>query len=580
MINKRLIGLVPACKKWIFLTVFIQWVGLLANIVGIFFIGNYIEYTYNHGVDERKSLVTLAICIGVMGVRFISNYLAVKISSLCSQDARKNIRNTIYQKLLDLDIHYNKTTSTSEVVQVTIDGVERLEIYFGKYLPQFFYCLLAPVTLFMILSCIHFKSALILFLCVPLIPISIVVVMKIAKRLLKDYWKIYVDLGDTFLENLRGLVTLKIYDQDEERNKKMNVEAERFRKITMKVLAMQLNSINVMDLIAFGGSAMGMIFALKAFSLGEIRIAGVLMILLLSSEIFIPLRLLGSFFHITMDGMAAADKIFKIIDTPIKEQKVEEIEDFQKIDIAFEKVNFFYEKDRKILENIDLNIKMGETTALVGPSGCGKSTIANILMGFYKDYEGKILLKGKELGKIDPFTLRKKLHMVTSNSYIFTGTFEDNLKMGKMDATEEEMMEVLKKVNLYDYVFSLKKGLKEEIKEGGANLSGGQRQRLALARALLYDSEIYIFDEATSSVDVESEDDIMKVIYQLGKTKTVLIISHRLYNVKNANQIYVLSKGKIQEKGNHKELMNGLGLYARMVKEQNELERLGGRDCA
>lgn len=580
MINKRLIGLVPACKKWIFLTVFIQWVGLLANIVGIFFIGNYIEYTYNHGVDERKSLVTLAICIGVMGVRFISNYLAVKTSSLCSRDARKNIRNTIYQKLLDLDIHYNKTTSTSEVVQVTIDGVERLEIYFGKYLPQFFYCLLAPVTLFMILSCIHFKSALILFLCVPLIPISIVVVMKIAKRLLKDYWKIYVDLGDTFLENLRGLVTLKIYDQDEERNKKMNVEAERFRKITMKVLAMQLNSINVMDLIAFGGSAMGMIFALKAFSLGEIRIAGALMILLLSSEIFIPLRLLGSFFHITMDGMAAADKIFKIIDTPIKEQKVEEIEDFQKIDIAFEKVNFFYEKDRKILENVDLNIKMGETTALVGPSGCGKSTIANILMGFYKDYKGKILLKGEELREIDPFTLRKKLHMVTSNSYIFTGTFEDNLKMGKMDATEEEMMEVLKKVNLYDYVFSLKKGLKEEIKEGGANLSGGQRQRLALARALLYDSEIYIFDEATSSVDVESEDDIMKVIYQLGKTKTVLIISHRLYNVKNANQIYVLSKGKIQEKGNHKELMNGLGLYARMVKEQNELERLGGRDCA
>ncbi|MCT4606130.1 MAG: ABC transporter ATP-binding protein/permease [Marinisporobacter sp.] len=580
MINKRLIGLVPACKKWIFLTVFIQWIGLLANIVGIFFIGNYIEYTYNHGVDETKSLITLAICIGVMGVRFASNYLAVKTSSLCSQDARKNIRNTIYQKLLDLDIHYNKTTSTSEVVQVTIDGVERLEIYFGKYLPQFFYCLLAPVTLFMILSFIHFKSALTLFLCVPLIPISIIVVMKIAKRLLKDYWKIYVDLGDTFLENLRGLVTLKIYDQDEERNEKMNVEAERFRKITMKVLAMQLNSINVMDLIAFGGSALGMIFAIKAFSLGEIRIAGTLMILLLSSEIFIPLRLLGSFFHITMDGMAAAEKIFKIIDTPIEEQKIEEIKDFQKIDIAFEKVNFLYEKDRKILENIDLNIKMGETTALVGLSGCGKSTIANILMGFYKDYEGKILLKGEELREIDPFTLRKKFHMVTSNSYIFTGTFENNLKMGKTDATEEEMMEVLKKVNLYDYVFSLKKGLKEEIKEGGANLSGGQRQRLALARALLYDSEIYIFDEATSSVDVESEDDIMKVIYQLGKTKTVLIISHRLYNVKNADQIYVLSKGKIQEKGNHKELMNQLGLYARMVKEQNELERSGGQDCA
>lgn len=580
MINKRLINLVPECKKYIAQTVMIQWIGLLANIVGIFFIGNYIEGIYFHGVDFKRSVFTFAVFIGVMGVRFVSNYMAVKIASICSQDARKNLRNTIYKKLLDLDIHYNKTTSTSEVVQVAIDGIERLEIYFGRYLPQLFYSLVAPLTLFLVLSYIHLKSALILLVCVPLIPLAIVAVMKIAKTLLADYWKVYVNLGDTFLENLRGLMTLKIYGQDEDRNEKMNLEAENFRKITMKVLAMQLNSINVMDFIAFGGSAIGIIFALKAFYIGKITLGGTLVIMLLSSEFFIPLRLLGSFFHVAMDGIAASEKIFKIIDMPIPKHQTRKLKEVEKTQIAFKYVNFFYDKNRKILKDIDLTIESGKTTALVGPSGCGKSTIANILMGFYKDYEGKILLNNEELKNIDSSNLRGKINMIGSNSYIFTGTFEENLKMGKANATEIEMYEVLKKVNLYDFVLSLKNGLQSEIKEGGSNLSGGQRQRLALARALLYDSEIYIFDEATSNIDIESEDAIMKVIYGLGKEKTVLIISHRLYNVKNADTIYVINQGKMKESGNHEQLVEKEGLYWRMVKEQNELEMLGGRDCA
>ncbi|TCO68925.1 ABC transporter ATP-binding protein/permease [Marinisporobacter balticus] len=580
MINIRLIKLVKHAKKWIFLTVLMNWIGLLLNVMGMLCIAHYIQFTYDYGVSFKKSCITLVIFIGVISVRIVCKYMATKFSSKCSQDARLFLRNTIYKKLLDLGIHYQKMASTSEIVQVAIDGVERLEIYFGRYLPQFFYSLLAPFTLFIIFSFINLKVALVLFICVPLIPLSIIAIMKIANNLLSDYWSIYVNLGDAFLENLRGLTTLKIYDQDEERNEKMNIEAERFRKITMKVLAMQLNSINIMDLIAYGGSAIGIIMILKELKAGGIHMAGAFCIILLASEFFIPLRVLGSCFHVAMDGIAASEKIFKIIDTPVIKEETKEMKDFHNIHIAFEDISFSYEKNRKTLEHINLNIENGKITALAGVSGCGKSTIANMLMGFYKNYEGKILLNHKELRSVDPFQLRKKIHVVTNNSYIFTGTFEDNLKIGKATATEKEMHEALKKVNLYDFVMSLDKGLKSEIKEEGANLSGGQCQRLAFARALLYDSEIYIFDEATSNIDVESEEAIMKVIYELGKIKTVILISHRLYNVRGADRIYVLSKGKLKEMGNHEKLMDQKGVYFELVSEQNELEQSGVENYA
>lgn len=580
MFNKRLINLVKGAKKWILLTVLMNWMGLLFNVLGIVSMAYYIEFTYLYGIDFKKSITIVAILIGVIIARFVCNYMAVKFSGRCSQEAKISLRNTIYKKLLNLGVDYNEKFSTSEVVQVAIDGIEQLEVYFGRYLPHFFYSMLAPVTLFIVLSFISFKAALILLVCVPLIPISMVAIMKIAKKLLLNYWGIYVNLGDTFLENLRGLTTLKIYGRDEDRNEQMNVEAENFRKITMKVLAMQLNSINVMDLIAFGGSAIGIIMALKELSLGKIHMGGAFSIILLSAEFFIPLRVLGSLFHVAMTGMAASEKIFTIIDTPLLQYGTSEMKDFNNINIQFKDVNFSYEKDRKILNNISLDIKKKKLTAIVGESGCGKSTIANIIMGFNKNYEGEILLNNNNLKTIDPRQLRKKINVVTHNSYIFTGTIEDNLKMVKPDATEKEMYDVLKKVNLYDFVMSLNEGLKSEIKEGGANLSGGQRQRLALARALLYDSEIYIFDEATSNIDMESENEIMKVIYELAKTKTIILISHKLYNVREADITYVLSKGKIQEMGNHEELMNKEGMYFKLVNEQNELEQLGVIACA
>lgn len=580
MINKRLINLVGNSKKWIFLTVLMKWISLLFNILSIISIGYFIEFTYFNGLILEKVLKTLLILVGAMIMRFICNYMSVKFSGKCSQVVKVSLRNKIYKKLLDLGVHYNEMASTSEVSQVATDGIEQLELYFGNYLPQFFYSLLAPLTLFSVVSFISFKAALVLLICVPLIPISIVAVMKTAKRILSSYWGIYVNLGDTFLENLRGLTTLKTYGRDGERNEKMNLEAERFRKITMKVLSMQLNSIIIMDLVAFGGSAIGIIISLKELALGKIAISGALSIMLLSSEFFIPLRLLGSFFHVAMNGIAASEKIFKIIDTPVIEYDTKEIKDLNNINIQFKNLSFSYEENRKILDDINLNISNGKMTALVGPSGCGKSTVADIIMGFYKNYKGEIWFNDCELKSIDEGQVRKTINLVTHDSYNFTGTFEDNLKMGKSDATEEEMYEVLKKVNLYDFVVSLEKGLESEIKEAGANLSGGQKQRLALARSLLYDSEIYIFDEATSNIDVESENDIMKIIYELAKEKTVLLISHRLYNVRYADNIYVLSQGKVNECGNHMELMDRKEMYFELVKEQNQLEKLGSESCA
>lgn len=581
MINKRLINLVDGCKKWVFLTVSMNWISLILNILAIISIGKYIEYTYLNGISFQKTFSTLTILITAIVIRFICNYMAVEFSSKSSGDARLSLRNTLYKKLLKMGIHYNQTTSTSEVVQVSIDGIEQLEMYFGKYLPQFFYSLLASITLFCVLSVISVKAAIVLLVCVPLIPISIVAIMKIAKNILADYWGVYVNLGDTFLENLQGLTTLKIYSRDEDRNEKMNEEAESFRKITMKVLAMQLNSITFMDLIAFGGSAIGIIISLKELSVGSITISGAFSIMLLSAEFFIPLRLLGSFFHVAMNGIAASEKIFKIIDCPlIQYDDYEEISNIKDINIEFEDVDFCYDEDRKILNNINLKIESRKITALVGKSGCGKSTISNMIMGFYKNYTGNIKLNGKELRNIKESELMKKVNVVNHNSYIFTGTIEDNLRMGKENATEKEMYDVLKRVNLYNFVNDSDKKLKTEIKEAGSNLSGGQKQRLALARSLLYDNEIYIFDEATSNIDVESEDDIMNVIYELSKNKTIILISHRLYNVRKADKIYVLNKGNVVESGNHDELMKKEGLYFNLVEEQNKLERIGAEKYA
>ena len=573
MIKKRLIGLLKDSKKYIVQNVLWQWLGLLAQIAAILVVGQFLDTAIFGSVTSREILTTGMVCAISIIIRMVSDKKASKASFLASADVKRVLREKIYEKLVRLGASYKEQISTSEVVQLSVEGVEQLETYFGRYLPQFFYSLLAPITLFAVLSFISWKASLVLLICVPLIPLSIVAVQKFAKRLLKKYWGSYTELGDSFLENLQGLTTLKIYQSDERKAKEMDEEAEKFRRITMKVLTMQLNSISVMDLVAYGGAAIGMIVVVREYIDGSLGFAGTFAILLLAAEFFIPLRLLGSFFHIAMNGMAASDKIFRLLDMPERELGTEELSG-EELDVNFENISFSYEKERPILKDVSFHIPKGQFVSLVGESGCGKSTIASLILGRNRQYQGKILLGGMDLKNIKEKSLMVHITLVRHNSYLFKGTVEENLLMGNPNATQEQMIEVLKKVNLWEFLNG-QEGLCTKLAEKGSNFSGGQCQRLCIARALLHNTEIYIFDEAASNIDVESEEIIMDLIRQLAETKTVLLISHRLANVKKSHCIYVLSEGKIVEKGTHRELMEQSGVYKEMYRTQKNLENYG-----
>jgi ATP-binding cassette subfamily C protein len=577
MINKRLINLCSDSKKYIGLTIFVNWLAIICNIIIILLIGQFINNIYSGeitSIADKSIFMSGTIIILLLCIRFICNILYAKFSNLASSKARMTLRELVYKKLLKLGNEYSNVESTSSIVQVMVEGVEQLEIYFGKYLSQFFYSLLVPITLFVFMSFISFKAALVFILCVPLIPISIIAIMKIAKRILKDYWKSYSDLGGTFLENLQGLTTLKVFNIDEKRHQKMNTEAEKFRKITMKVLSMQLNSITIMDLVAFGGAAAGTIVALIQFSRGEIAPGSLIIIILLSSEFFIPLRLLGSYFHIAMNGMAASDRIFGILDAKEREKNIDNNvkEITGDITIKLNNVSFSYDGEREVLKDINMEITPKGMVAIVGESGSGKSTIASIILNNYKVNQGEILLNSVDIENIDLDTIYENIALISTNSYIFNGTILDNLLIGKKYATDEEIKNALKIARLDSFVESLKDGLNTNVGEGGNALSGGQKQRLALARAILANRKMIIFDEATSNIDVESEEAIWESIYDLSIEKTILVISHRLANVRGAKNIYVMNKGILCEEGNHKDLMGLNGYYHSMVEKQNELE--------
>ena len=432
--------------------------------------------------------------------------------------------------------------------------------------------MLAPVTLFAVLSFVNFPCAIVLLICVPLIPMAIIAVQRWAKKLLSKYWGQYTALGDTFLENLQGLTTLKIYQADDFKQDEMNTEAEKFRKITMKVLTMQLNSITIMDLIAYGGAALGVILSILQYKADKVSLAGCLFIILLSADFFIPMRMLGSFFHIAMNGMAASDKIFRLLDLSETDEKKEVIG--EDCTIVCKNLYFSYEKDREILHGVNLEFPMGSFTSIVGESGCGKSTISAILMGRNKDYQGMVTVGGKELKKLNEGNLMENLTYISHQSYLFKGTVRDNLLMGCPAASDDKLWEVLQRVNLAEFLKS-ENGLDTFLTEKASNLSGGQCQRLALARALLHDSPVYIFDEATSNIDIESENDIMREIHALAKHKTVILISHRLVNVTASNKIYVLEDGNVAESGTHEDLVKLNGVYGKLWKAQQSLENYG-----
>ena len=573
MINKRLIQAVPESKKYIALNVALQWLSLAANIVMIGAIGFFLQKLLTKTEDVTSIIVLASIAVGAIIVRFLCTIGAARMSHLSSKSVKKTLRNKIYSKLLRLGSSYNSKVSTSEVVQMSVEGVDQLDIYFASYLPQFFYSMIAPITLFVVLCFINWQSALILLGCVPLIPISIALVQTFAKKLLSKYWGQYTALGDTFLENLQGLTTLKIYQADAKKNEEMNVEAEHFRKITMKVLTMQLNSISIMDIVAFGGAAAGIVMAVSQLAAGNIDFAGCIIIILLSADFFIPMRQLGSFFHIAMNGMAASDKIFHLLDLEEPQEKTKTVPNHN-CDIACSHVGFRYNEEREILKDINVQFPQGSFTAIVGESGCCKSTLDGILMGRNAPYQGHITIGGVELSEIEESNLMQTITYISHNSYLFKGTVRDNLLMGDPNATDEQMWHVLEQTKLAAFLRS-EQGLDTLLLEKASNLSGGQCQRLALSRALLHNSPIYIFDEATSNIDVESEDDIMEQIYHLAKTKTVILISHRLANVVQADHIYVMKHGSITEQGTHERLMEQQGTYYELYHSQKQLEQYG-----
>lgn len=568
MLNKQLLSLIPDLKQIVFRSVFFKWLTLICSIIITTAICTFINSCLTQTEDSRKILLTLIIIAVCILLRCLFTGLSVRASTELSQKAKYRLRKLIFSHLAKIGSSYSRYVPTAEAVQVGVEGIEQLESYFGAYLPQLFYALCAPVTLFIFISFLDIRSAAVLLICVPLIPLSIVFVQKIAKKLLSKYWNEYTNLGDTFLENIQGLTTLKIYGADEERHRDMNVKAENFRKATMRVLIMQLNSISVMDIVAYGGAAAGIITMLYRFAAGKTAFLSAVIIILLSSEFFIPVRQLGSFFHIAMNGSAAADKIFRILDTEIPSRGTADVP--QKSAISVKAMNFSYEKDKETLKGI--NFETGETGlyAFAGMSGCGKSTTAALLTGRLTDYAGSIKIGGTEINDLSEKALAETVTLIEHNSHIFKGTIESNLKAGKKTASGAEMLEALKVSDLYE--FANPDGLKRSVSEEGSNLSGGQRQRLALARALLHNTPIYIFDEATSNIDAESEEIIMKNVRRLAETKLVVLISHRLENLRGSEKIFVYDKGKIAEQGQFSELISKNGLFAGMYNKQKFYE--------
>lgn len=533
MIDRRLVRTVPRTRPYIAATVAVRWCSLLANIWMAFSIAALVQAVFSAALGAGEpdaagaALARAALAMLAAGAaRFIDAYASSMFALRVSRAVKSTLRDRVIAKLLRLGPAYRSVAPTSEVVQVASEGVEQLETYFAQYLPQLVYALLAPVNL---------PAAAVLLVCVPLIPVSIVAVQRWAKRLLARYWGQYTELGDTFLENLQGLMSLKIYRADEFKQREMNERAEQFRRITMRVLIMQLNSISIMDLVAYGGAAVGCALALVALRAGAIDIAGAVAIALLSAEFFLPMRLLGSYFHIAMNGMTASEKLFRILDAPEPERPASDAAErgaarARALGIELRDVDFSYDSARRVLRSVSLAAEPGALTAIVGPSGGGKSTAAALAMGRIAPQRGSVLVGGVSIAEMAAGEVFGLVTYVGHQSYFFAGTVRENLLMARPEATDEELWAALEKARLASFLRA-EEGLDTRLTERGANLSGGQRQRLTIARAILHDTSAYIFDEATSNIDVESEDAIAAAIEELSRTKTVLVIAHRLASI-------------------------------------------------
>ena len=571
MFEKRLFSLVPQATPYIMASVLFKWIALMANITVMWVLARILGGIVTDGLSAALAVDALAQAAlplaAAIIVRAASIYLAQRAGDKAAFEAVRRGRSLVYDKLTALGPSYTETVPTAEAVQTSVEGATQLQVYFGGYLPQLFFAGLAPITLFVLLVGQAGLPAALLLACVPVIPVSIMMVMRNAKKIGAEYWGSYVDLGGMFLEAVQGLTALKVYQADRDWHERINAESERFRGATMRLLVMQLRSICVMDLVVYMGAALGIIVAALQLAGGKISFDAAFLIVFLSQEFFLPMRRLGSLFHTAMNGMAASRRMFGILDTPEPERGNVELDG--RGDIELSGVSYAY-GDRTVLDGADATIARGSLVALVGESGGGKSTLAGIISGRKDAYRGSVRIGGVELRDATAASLMRAVTLVPTNGYLFAGTLRENLLLAKPDATDAELLHALDRTRVAAFVRA-NGGLDITINEGGTNLSGGQRQRVCMARALLHDSPIYVFDEATSNVDAASEAAIGEVIASLAGDHTVIVVAHRLSTIVDADQILVLERGRIAERGTHGELLADMGVYARMWNSQEQL---------
>ncbi len=567
MIDKELFKLIGKNKKYIFIAVALQVLGLVAN-VGI---TASICWAVYLAITKAEPIIYLypAICaVTGIAVRYTMTRLTGDIKDVLGRRVKKDLRERTYNKIVKLGVRSTDGMSMAGLTQVSMEGVEQLDLYYSSYLPQFFFAMLAPIILFAICVWIDWRTALVLLACVPLIPVSIIAVSKYAKKIFAKYWGKYTSMGDKFLDSVQGLKELKIFKADEAQHGKMNESAEEFRKITMKVLVMQLASTTIMDLVAYGGAGAGIALSICGAAFWGLNPIYALFLCLVAVEFFLPLRAFGSAFHVAMNGASAGKKIISLLNTPDPEWGTEEVCGKT---IELKGVTFSYDGERDVLKNVSMTFHEKGMTAIVGESGCGKSTVVNMLVGAFRPKSGSITVGDVQLESLSRESYYSHLAAVSYNTYIFNETVRENFLLANKAATDEQIYAALEAVNLAEFIRE-NGGLDKVIMEDANNISGGQKQRLALAVNLVADKDIYVFDEATSNIDVESEAIIMRNIKALSQNKSVIVISHRLANVVPADNIYFMENGEVKESGAHTVLMSDKHGYEKLFTTQKQLE--------